>query len=184
MDYSNLTAAQIVASPNQAPSYLNKKGKFILPELSPNCFGLAVPYVLTTEDIAGMNKGSQGIPATNYNGEILKAGDSIDAAVYTVSNKPYAKYRKVTKPVNSRKYDTCTLPRKTSGKPGSEERIAALAAYYENEDGQNSPFSCDMATLVSRSAIGKIFEDYSPNDGKRLKDMTPEERENEAREVA
>jgi len=130
-------------------------GKFQLPSLSPDCFCLALGYLLTQEEIDQL-----GDDAVHPNGKPLKVGDRIDGAFLTPRNTPYKLKAKVTKKRTTKHYDTCTI--KDSGKPGYSSRLEALQSYYENPANEEiSPFSCDMAELVSKSAIGKVFESWT-----------------------
>ncbi len=157
--------------------YADKNGRFKLPELSPNCFGLAVHYTLTSQDVENGNKayGEEFSNDVRGNGfvmrEPLKAGDVIECGQYTVRNTPYKKKENVgTRSVLVCK-DYCTITNENE-KPGTVERVEALRAYYAQFDKEDdllgdeelpSPFSrsiADIATYISKSAIGKAFEAY------------------------
>jgi hypothetical protein len=136
-------------------------GKFECPQLSPNCFGVATSYQLTAEDV------QRGVDA--YGDDFSHVvGETIDGGIYTVSNKPYAKRKLVGEARQSaEQYDTCTIGGES--KPGSSARIEALQAFYDRIPGcfqlsadekTKSPFSADMAELVSKSAIGKAWEEF------------------------
>jgi hypothetical protein len=140
-------------------------GKFVCPELPPSCFGLALHYKLTAEDVTNVVK-----IYGEDNTQDVKEGDVIECAMLVVRDKPYKKRTKKTKKINTKKYDTCTLA--NSGKPGEPTRLEALARHYQNQTNEVSPFSCDLAELVSKSAIGKAFEEYYHTEGQRNK---PEE---------
>ncbi len=147
---------------NPQKSYV-VNGKFRLPKLPPNCFGLATSYRLTSKDIGRLEKSGALEEVMNSVG----IGDRIDGSVYTVRNRPYAEYEAITRKQTSKEYDTCDIP--DSGKPGTASRIEALQTFYEVEEQLTehtriSPFTCDMAELVSKSAIGAAFEEYSHNE--------------------
>lgn len=153
--------------------YADKNGRFKLPELPPNCFGLAVHYTLTSEDVEnGLEAyGNEFSNDTNGNGFVLrepiKAGDVIECGQYTVRNTPYKKRQVVGARITKAFRDTCTI---SVYKAGSAERMDDLRAFYSNlsleddllsEDDCKSPFDVDIASAISKSAIGKAFEDYS-----------------------
>lgn len=151
-----------------AQSYM-VNGQFVCPQLPPSCFGIATQYRLTGADIAESNKDSHGIPSTNVDGTLLKVGDIIDGGIYTVSDKPRKRRAKVGKRRHSKQYDTCVIvPRKKEYKPGSSARIEALQEFYAiysqdtllSSDDTISPFNADLADLVSKSAIGKAWEEF------------------------
>lgn len=155
--------------------YADKNGRFKLPELSPNCFGLAVHYTLTSEDVEKGFKAYGADFSNDINGdgfvlrEPLKAGDVIECGQYTVRNTPYKKKQRVGERVTPEAKDYCTI---TSEPPGTIERVEALREYYAQFDKEDdllgdeelsSPFSrslLDIATYISKSAIGKAFEAY------------------------
>lgn len=138
-------------------------GKFQLPKLPPSCFGLAVHYSLTAEDIErGHAAYGDDFTENEEMGpqKLLAVGDIVECGQYTIRDKPRAaRYIKVTKTVTRKQMDSCRIT--GSGKAGSQERIAALAEFYseiplENQldsADEQSPFTCDLAKLVSKSAI-------------------------------
>ena len=145
-----------------AQSYM-VNGKFVCPELPPSCFGLAVHYNLTADDVASLESeyGLEEIMNT------VGIGDRIECGILVVRDKPYKKYQKTTKKRNTKHYDSAVPSIKATGKPGSESRLEALTAFYaiqEAAETNNSPFTCDMAELVSKSAIGKAYEEYHAKD--------------------
>jgi hypothetical protein len=149
-----------------AQSYM-VNGKFVCPQLPPSCFGLATSYQLTAEDV------ERGVLA--YGEDFTHTvGETIDGGIYTVSNKPRAKRKLVGDAKQAaEQYDTCIL----GGKPGSSARIEALQAFYGelSQDSQLlspefniSPFSADMAELVSKSAIGKVWEEFDRKEAENV----------------
>lgn len=147
-------------------------GKFVLPTLSPSCFGIAVPYSLTSEDI---ENSIQAYGEEEVIGQ-FGIGDTIDCAIYTVRDTPYAQdKRKNSKPKQrvSKKMDYCVLANK--GKPGTQERLNALQEFYSKlpiekqieHTEHDSPFSRpieDIAEFISKAAVGRVYDSFSKNE--------------------
>lgn len=140
--------------------YADKNGRFKLPELPPSCFGLELHYTLTSEDVAN------GRLAYGEDYDAIE-GEEIVCGVLTPRNKPYKKRQVVGARITKAFRDTCTI---SVYKAGSAERMDDLRAFYSNlsleddllsEDDCKSPFDVDIASAISKSAIGKAFEDYS-----------------------
>ena len=145
-----------------------ENGKFVLPQLSPSCFGLAVHYRLTAEDIAPFEKSAEDFEEIMNR---LGIGDEIECGTLVISDKPYKK-RGIGKRKNSREMDTARPNIRKAGKPGSEERLNALRAFYAKRsqddllscDEFRSPFIVDIADAIAKSEIGKMFTDYDTSE--------------------
>lgn len=144
-------------------------GKFRLPKLPPNCFGLAVHSQITAEQLADGIK-AYGDDFTDTDGNPLAVGQRYECGQYTVRNKPYApKYTPVGVNNIPKETDTAKLP----GKPGSEERILALQSYYakQNVDDNGgysgeSPFAITLEQVANNLAavLANKFANYNKND--------------------
>lgn len=153
---------------NPQTSYI-VNGKFRLPQLPPNCFGLAVHAPLSAEEVR-LGQKAYGDDYVDVDGSPLTVGKVLECGQYTVRNKPYAPKHKVMGEISVPKAtDTARL----NGKPGSAERIEAMRAYYAQQVGEsegeyngNSPFSITLEEIANNLAtkFAPIYAEYNRNE--------------------